>query len=535
MIRAEPGGSLPAPRRRRARRARRAELRRLHASHRPARRSRSASSSCRRRTRSTSRAAVRAELDRLSRRLPVRRRADGPLRPDAVRVRVDLRGDAHAVRRRCVLVFVVVYVFLQDWRATLIPAVTIPVSLVGTFAVLYAIGFGINTITLFALVLAIGLVVDDAIVVVENVARLLSRGLFAPRGGAALDGRGDERDRRGHARARRGVRAGGAPARHDRPPAAQLRPRGDLRGADLAAQRAHALAGAVRARDAPRARAQGGASSAPSTAASRRSSSATTAACARSFRAARSCSACSRCCSRRTCSCSAAVPTGFIPDEDQGYFITSFQLPDGASLERTDAVAREVETILQGDAGRDRRSTCSAASTRSPAPPRRTSARCFVTLAPWDERVEKGQEIDAIFAHVRPRFAAIPGARVFALNPSPVRGLSRVGGFEFQLQDRGGGTIEELAAVTQRIDRGGRAASPELQNLFTTLPPERAAGPRRPRPHQGQDARRARWTTCSRRSRRSWAASTSTTSTASGGCSACTRRPRAICARARRT
>ena len=121
------------------------------------------------------------------------------------------------------LVFLVVFVFLQDWRTTLIPAVTIPVSLIGTFAVLYAIGLSINTITLFALVLAIGLVVDDAIVVVENVARLLGEGYSRREAVLPLDGRGDERDRRGDARARRGLRAGGVPARHDRPAAPPVR------------------------------------------------------------------------------------------------------------------------------------------------------------------------------------------------------------------------------------------------------------------------------------------------------------------------
>ena len=141
-------------------------------------------------------AAVRAELDRLAETLPVRRRLDGALRPDALRRRVDRARSSGRSSMAMLLVFLVVFVFLQDWRTTLIPAVTIPVSLVGTFAVLGALGLSINTITLFALVLAIGLVVDDAIVVVENVARLLGAGRPAARGGAPLDGRGDERDRR---------------------------------------------------------------------------------------------------------------------------------------------------------------------------------------------------------------------------------------------------------------------------------------------------------------------------------------------------
>ena len=134
------GRLAAAPRRRRARRARRAELRRLHAAVRPARRSRSASSSSPRPTRSTSRAAVRAELERLSRALPVRRRRQ-IVRYDPTQFVSESIGEVlGTLVEAMLLVFLVVYVFLQDWRTTLIPAVTIPVSLIGTFAVLNALG-----------------------------------------------------------------------------------------------------------------------------------------------------------------------------------------------------------------------------------------------------------------------------------------------------------------------------------------------------------------------------------------------------------
>jgi hydrophobe/amphiphile efflux-1 (HAE1) family protein len=93
----------------------------------------------------------------------------------------------------------------------------------------------------------------------------------------------------------------------------------------------------------------------------------------------------------------------------------------------------------------------------------------FVTLAPWDER-GPDESLDAIFAKVRPQFAAIREARVIALNPAPVRGLSRTGGFEFQLQDKGGADIHELAAVAERVIAAGNQ-SPELRNLFTTFRP----------------------------------------------------------------
>jgi hydrophobe/amphiphile efflux-1 (HAE1) family protein len=163
------------------------------------------------------------------------------------------------------------------------------------------------------------------------------------------------------------------------------------------------------------------------------------------------------------------VPTGFVPDEDQGYFITSFQLPEGAALARTDQVAREVERILLSTPGIVGTNLFGGFDVLTGTfPPNVGSA--FVTLAPWDERGKEGHSLDAIFARVRPQLAAIPGARVFALNPAPIRGLSRTGGFEFQLQDRAGGDLAQLAAMAQRIvDEGARA--PELQNLFTTFQP----------------------------------------------------------------
>ncbi|HKK52535.1 MAG TPA: efflux RND transporter permease subunit, partial [Myxococcota bacterium] len=119
---------------------------------------------------------VRAELARLGERFPPG--IEWMVRYDPTRfVAESISEVAQTLFEAMLLVFLVVYLFLQDWRTTLIPAVTIPVSLIGTFAVLNAIGLSINTITLFALVLAIGLVVDDAIVVVENVARLIGEGL----------------------------------------------------------------------------------------------------------------------------------------------------------------------------------------------------------------------------------------------------------------------------------------------------------------------------------------------------------------------
>ena len=114
------------------------------------------------------------------------------------------------------LVVGVVFVFLQSWRATIIPVIAIPVSLIGTFAVLYPLGISLNNLSLFGLVLAVGIVVDDAIVVVENVERNISAGMVAEGGRASHDGRGRRRAGGDRADLVRGVRAVGVPVGHFR-------------------------------------------------------------------------------------------------------------------------------------------------------------------------------------------------------------------------------------------------------------------------------------------------------------------------------
>ena len=115
-----------------------------------------------------------------------------------------------------ILVLIVILVFLQDWRATLVPATTVPVTIIGAFAAMAALGFTVNLSTLFAIMLAIGIVVDDAIVVVEGAANHIERGLSAARGGRQGHGRAARPDHRHHAGADGGVRAGGLPAGPDR-------------------------------------------------------------------------------------------------------------------------------------------------------------------------------------------------------------------------------------------------------------------------------------------------------------------------------
>ena len=175
-----------------------------------------------------------------------------------------------------VLVVLVVVLFLQTWRASIIPLLAVPVSIVGTFAVMLAFGFSINTLSLFGLVLAIGIVVDDAIVVVENVERNIEIGPVAARGQPQGDGGSERPDRRHRAGAVRGVRADRLHQRPDRPVLPPVRAHHRLLDGDLGLQLADPVAGAGALLLQPARRAAGRAHAAASTGCSGGSSAAST-------------------------------------------------------------------------------------------------------------------------------------------------------------------------------------------------------------------------------------------------------------------
>ena len=247
-----------------------------------------------------------------------------------------------------VLVVIVVFLFLGNLRATIIPAVAVPVSLIGAFAVLLVLGYSANTVSLLAMVLAIGIVVDDAIVVVENVERVMEEEpelspADATKKAMTPDHRADHRD---HAGAAVGVRADRLHSRHFRhavPPVRGDDQRGD---ADLGVERADAVAGAVRGVPAPhRAAARHhGARAGRHRLGARRLRQRRAPAGAHG----RAC----RCCwslvfAGGVFGVSLITPTGFLPEEDQGAFFISVQLPDGASVARTSEVTKQVEDLLK--------------------------------------------------------------------------------------------------------------------------------------------------------------------------------------------
>ena len=360
-----------------------------------------------------------------------------------------------------ILVLIVIVVFLQDWRATLVPATTVPVTIIGAFAAMAAMGFSINLLTLFAVVLAIGIVVDDAIVVVEGVAQHVERGQTPKQG--AIDAMKEliGPDHRDHAGADVGVPAAGVHAGDHGPdvPAVRAGDRGD--GADHRGQRADAEADAVRAVAAAEGPERG-----------RRTSSS---------------GGSTRCTSRverwyvrlirfmveRSGRMAAIalvliglaawgltrVPTGFIPTEDQGYLMVAVQMPDGASLERTQKVMDEIAQIGLADPGRRARDR--DRHRRPLAARRRRLARQRRHRLPDAQGLERARQGRGPEGRSRqPRRASSPSvqeARTRVLVPPPIQGLGASNGFQMQVELTDGNyDFERLQRVTDEIVRRGQ-------------------------------------------------------------------------------
>jgi hydrophobe/amphiphile efflux-1 (HAE1) family protein len=368
------------------------------------------------------------------------------------------------------LVILTVYVFLQDWRTTLIPTLTIPVSLVGTFAVISAFGFSINTLTLFGLVLAIGIVVDDAIVVVENTQRHLDEEGLTPREAARqamvevlgpviatalvlmavfipiafLPGITGRLYRQFALTIAVSVGLSAVNALTLTPAlcALLLRPAGGSRRRWLA-----------RAWNAGFARVTAGYDRAVR----------------RIVRRAALGIAVLLVLVGVTYALLRTVPTGFAPTEDQGYFLVNVQLPDAASLERTDAVVRQVEQILAETPGVTNMVAFGGRSFISGVNGPNV-ASIFPRLQPWSERKRPDLQAAAILARLRARFAQIPDAVVVIFPPPPIRGISSGGGFQFELQTVGGGSLADLGTAAGQVIEAARQRR-ELTGMFTAFRP----------------------------------------------------------------
>jgi len=370
-----------------------------------------------------------------------------------------------------VLVVLVVYLFLQNWRATLIPVIAVPVSLIGTFILFPALGFSLNTLSLFGLVLAIGLVVDDAIVVVEAVEHHIEKGLD-PREATikAMD------------------EVSGPVVSIALILAAVFIPVAFMGGIQGSLNKQFALTIAI----AMLISAFNALTLSPALAAmwlrpriQGRWSGGFFRWFNRTFdRASNGYVRASHALIRKALLGGAILlgfallaaglgqrlPTSFVPEEDYGYFMLNVQLPAAASLQRTDAVARKVEKILGETPGISAYNTIVGFSvlTRVTAP---NNGFYFVGLQPWHEReLTARQIVNRINARFR---AEIPEGTAVANMPPAIPGLGSQGGFSFWLQDRTGGTIENLDATLQQF----LAAARKRPELGTVNSPFSAAVP----------------------------------------------------------
>src|SRR6202046_1827761 len=370
-----------------------------------------------------------------------------------------------------VLVILVVYLFLQDWRATLIPMLAVPVSLVGTFVVFPLFGFSINTLSMFGLVLAIGLVVDDAIVVVEGVQHHIEEGL-SPKdaAGKAMDelsgpvvgialvlasvfvptafipgitGRLDQQfavtiaisvillafnaltlspalaslllKPKKETRGPLGKFFGWFNKYWDRSTDSFVRWSGDLIRKSAVVMVLLVVAGVA----------------------------------AWFF--------------------SSHLPTSFMPDEDQGYLYINMQLPNAASMERTSEAAKQVEEVLAKTPGVQYTTSVIGFSLLSYV---RTSynAFFFVTLKPWEDRKTRAEQYQAIKARLNQELRAFPEGTVFGFSPPAIPGVGTAGGVTFALEDRAGKDVKFLADNLNKFMAAARKR-PEIGMISTTFIP----------------------------------------------------------------
>lgn len=367
------------------------------------------------------------------------------------------------------LVILVVFLFLQNWRATLIPLLTVPVSVVGTFALFPLLGFSINMTSMFGLVLAIGMVVDDAIVVVEAVQRNLDDGM-SPR----------------EATLRAMEIVSGPVVAIACVLSAVFIPVAFLGGISGAIYRQFALTIAVSVLLS----AFSALSLSPALSAMilrpKQRSAGLLGGFFRKFNLAfdwtthRYLSGV-RVLIRRSALALVALaaiylaagfllkilPSGFLPDEDQGVFFAALRLPDGASIQRTDHAATQVEKILASTPGVHYVTTFGGMDFVTQTN-NSNVATIFATLRPWGERTSKQTQFQAILGHAQQRFFGLRDGFAFGFGLPPILGLGTSGGFDFMLEDRGNNSIADLSRTADALLAAARQR-PELGTVVSTF------------------------------------------------------------------
>ncbi len=382
-------------------------------------------------------------------------------------VRVSIKEVVKTLAEAMVLVFLVVYLFLQNFRATLIPTLAVPVSIIGTFAGMYVLGFSINTLTLFGMVLAIGIVVDDAIVVLENVERIMRTQGLSPREATALamkqvtgpviaivlvlcavfvpvaflGGLTGEMYKQFAITIAVSVTISGIVALTLTPALCVFLLKPGKHGVNVVFRAFNRFFDACTAGYASGVRLL-----------LRRSALAVLlflglcAATVWGFR---------------------LVPGGLLPDEDQGYILALTVLPDGAALNKTLTVTEAMDAVHQADPDVREVMTFTGYDLISGAS-RSNYATTFLPMRHWDERKAPGHSSFDLVKRVFGRGMTQPLGLVLAFNPPPIQGMSSTGGFEAYVQSRGDGDAKALSAMTDKLIAAA-GKRPELGRVTTTF------------------------------------------------------------------
>ena len=386
-------------------------------------------------------------------------------------IKASMESIVHTLFEAIILVLVVVFIFLQSFRATIIPMLTVPVSLLGVFIIFPMLGFSVNTLTMFGLVLAIGIVVDDAIVVVEAVQHHIEHGK------SPIDA------------TRQAMKEVSGPVvAIALILCAVFVPVAFMGGVTGALYQQFALTIAI--------------SVIFSAINALTLSPALSAMLLRAPKPGRGPIAwffkkfnqffdwitegygkivgsltrkAARSMLMLVVVCGGIyllgkfVPGGFIPDEDKGYLFVAVELPQGASLQRSDAILKQVEHIVGNTEGVRSALAISGMNILN-SQTFSNSAMMFVGLDDWDERKDPKLHAKALVAEWNRKFYAIPGARVFAFGPPALPGYGSVSGFTMQLQDKSGGSVEQLSTYVKQVIAEA-SKRPEIGRVTTTFQP----------------------------------------------------------------
>lgn len=379
-------------------------------------------------------------------------------------VKISIREVVRTMFEAALLVMLVVFLFLQKWRATVIPVTALIVSIIGTFCGMYLLGFSINTLTLFGMVLAIGIVVDDAIVVVENVERNMHEKNLPPKEAALkameevsapviaivcvlcavfipvafLGGIAGQLYRQFAITIAVSVTISGFVALTLSPAIAAilLKPQTVPKWAEWFNQGLAKLTNAYLAI------------------------------------VKKLLSHAALGLTLFTLLLSAVgflfyrTPSGFVPDEDQGYIIAIATLPDAASLERTAEVDRQIVEIAKQHPAVEHIVTFTGFSLIESLD-RTTIGTNFIILKDWKYRKKKNLSADAVIKDLHRKYLEIQDAKVAVVNPPAIQGLGTVGGFEFWLENRGDGGNEALSEAIQTVIAKSKE-HPALSNVYST-------------------------------------------------------------------